>query len=214
MGWPGRILPNQARYQLRYARLFSYFIRLAVFSQREGRKPPRRRFPSPPLPQVCRAISSSRRGPLTYRVPKASPYTGKEWLSRSTFFPVKAMVARPFFPLALTRLYWRLACAAGCPANACPAPQTRCPARWRQIPPSCLHDSAGKADFAPVSEVIGAQLVQPLPIALPAGWQSSRRPLIASLWLTPQPVRDSVKARSSAGVPPNLFFALPLLPNG
>lgn len=34
---------------------------------------------------------------MTYRVPKASPYTGKEWLSRSTFFPVEAMVARPFF---------------------------------------------------------------------------------------------------------------------
>ena len=28
----GRILPKQARYQLRYTRLFSLFIRLVVFS--------------------------------------------------------------------------------------------------------------------------------------------------------------------------------------
>ncbi len=29
----GILLPKQARYQLRYTRLFSYFIRLVVFSQ-------------------------------------------------------------------------------------------------------------------------------------------------------------------------------------
>jgi hypothetical protein len=32
----GILLPKQARYQLRYTRLFSLFIRLVVFSQRDA----------------------------------------------------------------------------------------------------------------------------------------------------------------------------------
>lgn len=34
---------------------------------------------------------------MTYRVPKASPYTGKEWLSSSIFFPVEAMGGQALF---------------------------------------------------------------------------------------------------------------------
>ena len=47
-------LPKQARYQLRYTRLFRYFIRLVVFSPKTSALPIR------PLPDACRALYTIR----------------------------------------------------------------------------------------------------------------------------------------------------------
>ena len=50
----GILLPKQARYQLRYTRLFRYFIRLVVFSPKTSALPIR------PLPDACRALYTIR----------------------------------------------------------------------------------------------------------------------------------------------------------
>ena len=47
-------LPKQARYQLRYTRLFRYFIRLVVFSPKTSA------LPIGPLPDACRALYTIR----------------------------------------------------------------------------------------------------------------------------------------------------------
>ena len=47
-------LPKQARYQLRYTRLFCYFIRLVVFSPKTSA------LPIGPLPDACRALYTIR----------------------------------------------------------------------------------------------------------------------------------------------------------
>ena len=50
----GILLPKQARYQLRYTRLFRYFIRLVVFSPKTSA------LPTGPLPDACRALYTIR----------------------------------------------------------------------------------------------------------------------------------------------------------
>ena len=50
----GILLPKQARYQLRYTRLFRYFIRLVVFSPKTSA------LPIGPLPDACRALYTIR----------------------------------------------------------------------------------------------------------------------------------------------------------